>query len=60
MKKLCDNVYLASLGRKVIKLRFDLFDASLVRRSAQKTILTYFSSTQIRVWFVSWKVRRLD
>ena len=32
MKKLYDDVYLASFGRKVIKLRFDLFDASLVRR----------------------------
>ena len=32
MKKLYDNVYLASFGRKVIKLRFDLLDASLVRR----------------------------
>ena len=39
---LYDNVYLASFGRKDIKLRFDLFDASL----------TYFSSTQIIVWFV--------
>ena len=47
MKKLYDNVYLASFGRKVIKLRFDLFDASLVRRSAQQTILTYFSSTKL-------------
>ena len=44
---------LASCGRKVIKLRFGLFDASLVRLSAQQTILTYFGSTQIRVWFVS-------
>ena len=52
MKKLHDNVYLASCERKVIKLRFDLFDASLVRRLAQQTILTYFSSTQIRDWFV--------
>ena len=50
MKKLYDNVYLASFGRKVIKLRFDLFDASLVLRLAQQTILTYFSSIQIRVW----------
>ena len=49
---LYDNVYLASFGRKDIKLRFDLFDASLVRRLAQQTILTYFSSTQIIVWFV--------
>ena len=60
MKELYDNVYLASFGRKVIKLRFDLFDASLVRRLAQPTILTYFSSTQIRVLFVSWIVKRFD
>ena len=46
-EKLYDSVYLASFGRKVIKLRFDLFDASLVRRLAQQTILTYFSSTQL-------------
>ena len=60
MKKLYDNVYLASFGRKVIKLRFDQFDASLVRHLAQQAILAYFSSTQIRVWFVSWIVKRFD
>ena len=53
MKKLYDHVYLAPFGRKVIKLRFDLFDASLVRRSPQQTILTYFSSTKIRVSLAS-------
>ena len=42
MKKMYDNVYLASFGTKVIKLRFDQFDASLVRRLAQQTILTFF------------------
>ena len=30
-----------------MKLRFDLFDAPLVRRLTQQTILTYFGSTQI-------------
>ena len=47
MKKLYDNVYLASFGRKVIKLRFDLFDASLVRRSAQQTILTILARPKL-------------
>ena len=42
MKKLYDNVYLASFGRKVIKLRFDQFDASLVRRLVPADDLNLF------------------
>ena len=47
MKKLYDNVYSASFGRKVMKLRFDMFDASLVRRSAQQTILSYLARPKL-------------
>ena len=36
----------------------DWFDASKVRRLTQQTILTEIRSTQNRVWFILWKVRR--
>ena len=53
MKKLYDIEYLASFGRKVIKLRFDLFDASLVRRAAQQTILIELILARPKVEFGS-------